>query len=39
MSSGYSLVAVCELLLLVASLLWNTGSRACGLNNCGTQAQ
>ena len=38
-SGGYSVVAVCELFLLVACLLWNMGSRACGLSNCGTQAQ
>ena len=28
---GYALVAVCELLIVVTSLLQSTGSRACGL--------
>ena len=33
-NGDYSLVAVCEFSWL---LLWSTGSRACGLSNCGSQ--
>ena len=37
-SSGYALVLVHRLLVAVATLLWCTGTRACGISNCISQA-
>ena len=34
-SGGCILAAVVRLLIAVASLLWSTGSRACGFSRCG----
>ena len=38
MSEGYFLVVVCRLLIAVASLVMDTGSRAHRLGGCGPQA-
>ena len=38
-SRGYSPAVVCGLLIVVASLVAEDGSRHTGFNSCGTQAQ
>ena len=38
-SRGYSPAVVCGLLIMVASLVAEDGSRHTGFNSCGTQAQ
>ena len=37
-SGGHALVVVLRFPIGVASLLWSTGSRVCGLSSCGLQA-
>ena len=37
-SGGYSLVAMCRLLIVVAPL-WSMGSRGAGFSSCGVWAQ